>query len=84
MLLDVGSTPTISTIVQAPERNLWSSLFATDCSDFKQYGDFDGSGENARRPVHTNADIVFLTGIVGKKVGTKVPEIVKNRQKTQA
>jgi len=68
----------------APERNLRGSLFATDASVFKRYGDFDRSGENARRPAHTHADIGFLTRIVGKKVGSKVPEIAKNRQKTQA
>ena len=79
-----SSIPLASTIVKAPERNLWSSLFATDRSDFRRYSDFDGSGENARRPAYTHADVGFLTRIVGKKVGTKVPEIAKNRQKTQA
>ena len=32
---EVMTTAPEDTIIQAPERNLWSSLFATDCSDFK-------------------------------------------------
>ena len=31
----------------SPERNLWSSLFATDASAFKRYGDFADFDENA-------------------------------------
>jgi nucleotidyltransferase/DNA polymerase involved in DNA repair len=48
-----------STIVQAPERNLWSSLFATDCSDFRLSGDFADFDENALIPSHTYPDIGF-------------------------
>ena len=82
--MDVGSNIVGLTIVKAPERNLWSSLFATDRSDFRRYSDFDRSGENARRPAYTHADVGFLTRIVGKKVGTKVPEIAKFVQILQA
>ena len=84
MLLDVGSTPTISTIVKASERNLWSSLFATDCSDSKRYSDFDGSYENTCRHAYTYPDIGFLGKIVAKMVRAKVLEIVKFVQILQA
>ena len=53
MLSDMGSIPIISTTIQTPERILWSSLFATDCSDFKHHSDFCGSVENACRHAHT-------------------------------
>ena len=56
---DAGSIPARSTIVKAPERNLWSSLFATDCSDFKLSGDFADFDENLLIPSHTYPDIGF-------------------------
>ena len=84
ILLDVGSTPTVSTIVKAPERNLWSSLFATDRSDFRRYSDFDGSYENTCRHAYTYPDIGFLGKIVAKMVRAKVLEIVKFVQILQA
>ena len=34
--MGVGSNIASTTIVKAPERNLWSSLFATDRSDFNE------------------------------------------------
>ena len=84
ILLDVGSTPTVSTTFLAPERNLWSSLFTTDASVFKQYSDFCDFDENAYEHVHTYTDVGFLREKVRKIVRSKVPEIAKNRQKTQA
>ena len=69
--------PTVSTIVKAPERNLWSSLFATDRSNFKRYSGFSRSCENARRPTCTYAEVGFLGKIVAKMVAPEVPKNAK-------
>ena len=80
----MGSTPTISTTFEASEVKLWSFFIATDASDFKRCCDFADFDENAYGPVHTYTDVGFLREIVRKIVRSKVPEIAKNRQKTQA
>jgi hypothetical protein len=49
----------VSTIFKASEVKLWSSFIATDCSDFKQYGDFADFDENLLIPSHTYPDIGF-------------------------
>ena len=75
MLLDVGSTPTISTTFLAPERNLWSSLFATNTSIFKLFNDFGDICENARILVYTHPSRGFWSIIVAEMVAAKVPKI---------
>ena len=70
--------------INAPERNLWSSLFATDRSDFRRYSVFDGSYENTCRHAYTYPDIGFFGKIVAKMVRAKVLEIVKFVQILQA
>ena len=82
--LEESSNTIRLTIVKAPERNLWSSLFATDRSDFRRYSDFDGSYENTCRHAYTYPDIGFLGKIVAKMVRAKVLEIVKFVQILQA
>ena len=77
IFLDVGSIPTVSTIVKAPERNLWSSFIATDCSDFKLSGGFADFDENAHIPSHTYPDIGFQGGKVRKLVRSEVPDFAK-------
>ena len=69
---------------QAPERNLWSSLFATDPADFRHFGDFGDFDENPLRLAQTYPDIGFLVRKVHKLVQSGEPEIAKNSQKSQA
>ena len=72
--LEESSNPMGLTTDQAPERNLWSSLFATNTSIFKQFGDFGDFCENPRIPAYTHVSRGFLDEIVAEMVAGKVPK----------
>ena len=67
--LDIGSIPVISTKVRAPGEKPWSSLIATDASDFKRYSDFE-------RPDKTSFNIIRQHSAAGFRV-KKVRKLVR-------